>query len=356
MPFLDNKTKIKKLDRANVLGSIERLGMQCSDAWQAASAVSMPASYATVKNIVINGMGGSALGGEIIQFLFWEKLKLPLQVINSYTLPGSVNADTLYIVSSYSGNTEEPLGTVIPALRRGAKVLGIAKGGKIGQLIRAGKFPGYLIQEKHNPCGQPRMGIGYSVFGQLGLLQQCGVLQLTDREVQPLIKTLKRLNSRFGLNAPQRTNPAKQIAAQLAGRMPVIVVADFLAGNAHALRNQINENAKNFANYFVVSEMNHHLMEGLRYPRKGNRSLRWLFIDSDQYYPANQKRMAITKRVVDKNGLDILDYKLHSKTKLEQSFEMLVFGGYVNFYLAMLNRVDPSPIPWVDYFKAELVK
>ena len=101
MSILDNETKIKKLDKQNMLGSIESLGLQCQQAWQETKKVKIPESYKKVKNIVINGMGGSALGGQIIQFLFWEKLKLPLQIINSYTLPGSVGKNTLYIVSSW---------------------------------------------------------------------------------------------------------------------------------------------------------------------------------------------------------------------------------------------------------------
>ena len=356
MSSLDNAAKIKKLDQQNMLGSIIELPLQCRQAWQESQQVKLPVSYKGVKNIVINGMGGSGLGGEIIQFLFWEKLKLPLQVINSYTLPASVGKDTLYLVSSYSGNTEEVLGTLPAAKKCGAKIMGIATGGKLGAMIKTGQIPGYIITEKHNPCGQPRMGVGYSVFGQLGLLARCGVVKLSSAEVNLAIKNFSALSSKFGSGVLKSKNPAKQIAEKLLGRIPCLVVADFLAGNAHAFRNQFNENSKNFANYFVVSEMNHHLLEGLSFPKKAKKILRFLFIQSDLYYSVNRRRIEITKEVVESNGVDFIEYQLRGKTKLEQALELLSFGSYVNFYLAILNGVDPSPIPWVDYFKEQLGK
>lgn len=356
MSILDNQTKIKKLDKSNMLGSIKELGLQCEQAWREVKAVKIPANYKNVKNVVINGMGGSGLGGQIIQFLFWDKLKVPLKVINSYTIPAFVNQDTLYIVSSYSGNAEEPLNTIPGALARRANILGITQSGRLADLIQQKKIPGFVITEDHNPCGQPRMGIGYSVFGQLGLFQKCGLLNLKDKEVAKVVKTIKGLNRKFGVTVPLKKNPAKQIAEKLQGKIPCIVAADFLAGNAHAMSNQINENSKNFANYFIISEMNHHLMEGLGYPKKAKKILMFLFIQSDLYRPQNQKRIEVTKDVVENNSVDFVEHKLQAKTKLEQSFEMLCFGSYVNFYLAILNGLDPSPIPWVDYFKEQLKK
>ena len=135
-----------------------------------------------------------------------------------------------------------------------------------------------------------------------------------------------------------------------------MIASGFLSGNAHVLANQINENAKTFANYFIISELNHHLLEGLKFPNNNSKNLHFFFFESDLYHPRNQKRYAITKDTLNKFKISHFSYHLTGKTELEQSFEALLFGTYVAFYLAILNSIDPSSIPWVDYFKEELGK
>ncbi|MFA5358585.1 MAG: SIS domain-containing protein [Patescibacteria group bacterium] len=356
MSVLDNQIKIKKIDQSKMLDSIKELPLQCRQAWYEAKKVKIPASYHNVKKIVVSGMGGSGLGGHVIQFLFWDRIKLPMQVINSYTIPACVDKDTLFLVSSYSGNTEETIDTIAPAKVKNAKIIAITKGGKIGKLVLNGKTPGYLIKEDHNLCGQPRMGIGYSVFGQLALLSRCGIIDIKDKDVEQVVNVLKKLNKKFAPNISTGKNPAKQIALKLHERVPVLVAADFLTGSVHVFSNQLNENAKTFACYFPISEMNHHLMEGLSQPKKYKKSLRFLFIQSKLYHPRNQKRIEVSKDVVESNSIDFIEHQLQSKTKFEQAFELLIFGSYVSFYLAVLNGIDPSPVPWVDYFKEQLEK
>jgi len=215
---------------------------------------------------------------------------------------------------------------------------------------------GYLIDERHNPCGEPRMGISYSVTGLLGLLRQAGVVNVSDNEIKSVILFLKKVKKKFDIRRLASANIAKQIALDLKDKIPVIITADFLSGNAHVMTNQINENAKNFSFYYVVSELNHHLMEGLKKPGTNSKNLKFVFFDSSLYYEKNRKRIEITKDVVRKNKIGYIGVELEGMTQLEQSFEMLLIGSYVSFYLAILNGVDPSPIPWVDYFKERLGK
>ena len=356
MSILDNQTKIKKLDQSQMLESIKQLTGQCQQVWQEAKGVKIPADYKKVKNIVINGMGGSGLGAQIIRFLFWDKLKIPLEIINSYRVTNYLGPDSLYIISTYSGNTEEPLNTIPSALARRAKILGITQGGRLADLIQQKKIRGLVFSADHNPCGSPRLGIGYSIFGLLGLFQQCGLLNLRDKEVGQLVRSLKRVNNKFSPKMPVSQNPVKQMAIKLENKIPILVGAEFLTGNIHSFSNQLNESAKNFSTYFIIPDLNHHLMEGLANPKKYKKALKFLFIQSDLYLPKNQKRIEVTKDVVENNSVDFIEYKLQSKTKLEQSFELLLFGSYVSFYLAILHGIDPTSIPWVDYFKEQLAK
>jgi len=354
MNILDNFAEIKKLDSSNMLVSIDLLSKQIEQAWVEVKQVDIPADYKKVKKVVVNGMGGSGLGTHIIQSIYFKKLKIPLGNIHSYDLPGMVDKDTLYILSSYSGNTEEVLNTYEQAKRKGAKILAITTGGRLGEFIKQGKILGFVFKPKYNLCNQPRMGIGYAVTGLLGLFEKCAVIKVSDREIKAVIQFLDKLKLQFEAKNLTLDNLAKQTADHVQNYSPVIVAAEFLSGNAHVLANQLNENSKNFSHYFIISELNHHLLEGLGYPKNNPKSLFFCFFESQLYHPRNSERLKITKDVLRKNKINYLSYKLQGKTELTQSFEMLLFGSYVSFYLAMLNNVDPAPIPWVDYFKTQL--
>lgn len=354
MNILDKLKRIKKLDSSNILGSIELLPKQIEQAWQEVGKIEIPEEYKQVNKVVINGMGGSGLGAHIIQSVYFKKLKVPFGNIHSYSLPGMVDKDTLYILSSYSGNTEEPLATIELANKKGAKSLGISAGGKLGELIKKNKIPGYLFKPRYNICGQPRMGIGYSVTGLLGLLKKCDLIKINDSQIHSLLDFLKNIKKQFDINALSHENLVKQAAKQLNQTIPLVIAAEFLTGNAHTLANQINENAKNFSNYFIISELNHHLLEGLSFPKTNSKNLQFLFFESNLYHQRNQDRIKITQDVLSKNKINYLSYQLQGQSELEQSFEMLLFGSYLSFYLAILNNVNPADIPWVDYFKAQL--
>ena len=354
MQPLDNLKQIKKLDPDEVLGSIGMLGEQINQVWQEFRRVKLPKGYKQVDKVLVNGMGGSALGAHILRSVFFDQLKVPFGVINSYKLPASLDKKTLYIISSYSGNTEEPLSTLAEAKRRGAKIFGIAAGGKLGAWIKQGKLPGYVFPPSFNPSNQPRMGLGYSFAAQVSLLQKLGLIKISEQKKKSMPALAKKFGSKFGVACPLSQNPAKKLAVQLQNKIPVIAAAEFLAGNAHTFANQINENAKTFSSYFLISELNHHLLEGLSFPKTNHQNLFFVFFSSALYYPKNQARFKVTQQVLAKNKIKFSNYKLSASDQLDSALEMLIFGSYVSFYLAILNGVNPSKIPWVDYFKTQL--
>ena len=134
------------------------------------------------------------------------------------------------------------------------------------------------------------------------------------------------------------------------------MASEHLVGVTHGFANQLNENSKTFSTTFDLPEANHHLIEGLRFPAKAKDLLSFLFMESKHYTPEVQKRYPITKEVFKINGYPSLGYVTSSEDAILEIFEVLVFGSFVSFYQAMLNGVDPTPIPWVDYFKAQLVR
>lgn len=354
--FLDSIEEMKKLDAQNALGSIEMLGSQIQQVWKEAQAIPFDPSYSQVKNIVVAGMGGSVLGTHVIQTLFKDELKVPVLIAPDYELPSFVNSDTLVVASSYSGSTEETLAAVNDAVKKGAKIAGITSGGKLGEFLRAGKYPALIFDPVFNPSNSPRMALGYSIFGQMALLAKTGLLPITEKEYQAVLDIIAQMHLKMSVNVSQNANPAKLLAFELLDRLPIVTVAEHLEGMAHVFANQLNENAKTFAEFRAIPELNHHLMEGLQFPESNKSNLLFVTAASSLYVAGNQKRLTLTEQVLESNHLEYRQVKLEASTKLGQAFEFLMTAAYTSFYLAMLYNQNPVPNPWVDWFKNELKK
>ena len=174
------------------------------------------------------------------------------------------------------------------------------------------------------------------------MLQQAGQIKIQDSEIKEIIRHLRRLNRRLEVNQKTKKNRAKQTAQLLHGFLPVIVASEFLAGNAHLFRNQLHENSKTFANYFVLPEVNHHLMEGLNFPADIKRRLRFLLIESGLYLQKNQKRYKVTKKVLTRNKIRHLSYHLKSSNKLPEQSIIIVRGNGIPSldYMTYRGRTD----------------
>lgn len=331
--------------KENTYSSIQNLAKQCRQAWDETQKIEFPAEYRNVQNIVLCGMGGSAYAAYFIKALFGNSLSVPFELVNGYDLPGYVNEQSLILLSSYSGTTDETLSCARAAIKINAKVTAVTSGSKLAELIKTNNLPAYIFNPIHNLSGQPRLGQGYMIFGHVGILAKLGFIVLSKEEVARSISFLESKNIEI-------EEQAKKTAQLLTEKIPVIVAAEHLSGNAHAMRNQFNETSKNFAAYSLIPELNHHLMEGLAYPE--NRILTFLLLNSNLYSPIIQKRFTLTKEVVGKNNIEVIDINAQGETPLAQSLYALALGGYITFYLAILYKQDPSIVPWVDYFKQQL--
>lgn len=353
--ILDSREAIAKLDKSNMLGSVEALHKQLTHAWEDTEKLSFTPK-AEIEEIVLAGMGGSALGADVIKHLYKDQLTVPFDIIRDYTLPKYVGPQTLVILASYSGTTEEVLAAAEEAKTANAQIMVIAAGGKLIELAEENNWTHYKIEPTHNPSNQPRMAIGYAVFGTICLLSKAGLLSLTREEVDQVSETIRKTVEASGVDVPQDTNPAKLLAYTAFDKRPIYVVAGFLEGAGHVVANQTNENAKAYADYKVIPELNHHLMEGLRFPASNSSTHVFVFINSDLYHKRATVRLRLTQQIVEDNDIETMMIQLRSTTKLEQVFETIALVGFASFYLAMLEGIDPSPIPWVDKFKDELGK
>lgn len=354
--ILDNKKDILKLDSKNMLGSIELFGKQIEQVWSVAKKLKIPAGYKKIDNIVVVGMGGSALGAHVIKELFKKELAVPVEIINHYNVPAFAGKNTLVIASSYSGTTEEAINAAQEAQAKKAKVVVISAGGTLAFWAKKNKIPALIFPTEFNPAGSPRMGLGYSIFGQIAILANAGLLKVSLPEVRKATTAIAQYDRMFGVNNSEENNPAKQLAVNLLDKSVWYVASEHLCGNAHAAANQMNENAKRFAGYFIIPELNHHLMEGMIYPKNNKDNIRFVMFESDLYDKRVQKRYAVTREVLDKNSISHLSYKCRGKKPLEQVCEILVLGSYISYYSAILEGIDPTAIPFVDFFKAQLKK
>jgi glucose/mannose-6-phosphate isomerase len=352
----DFQAVIDKLDVSNTIGSIEQLGDQIQHVWELAKSVSFDSSYADINKVIVAGMGGSALGTHVIQTVYKDELTVPVIIASDYTVPNYVDEHTLVIGSSYSGNTEETLSAVYDAHKKGAKIAGISAGGKLAEFLKTNNFPALIFEPKYNPSNSPRMALGYSVFGQIALFSRLGLLKVSESDYQQVLDTIANVHLRTSRHIEKSQNQAMLLAFNLIDRIPVFTIAEHLEGAAHVVANQTNENAKTYSEYRVVPEINHHLMEGLQFPKKTEDTLYFVTVHSELYMDHNKKRMDLTEQVLDQNHIEYLSIHLKGQTKLAQAFELLLLGSYTGFYLSMMHDIDPTPIPWVDWFKDQLAK
>ncbi|MDD5291529.1 MAG: SIS domain-containing protein [Patescibacteria group bacterium] len=353
---LNNLILPRKGEVGRLVESIQFLPDQVRQVLTEARLIKIPASYSQINEVVVNGMGGSNLGAGIVKAVFSDKMNAPLTITPGYQVPAHVGRNTLYIISSYSGSTEEPLSVYQEVKKRGAKIAAItsAGNGKLEKLMIKDNIPGYIFKPEFNPSCQPRLGVGYMIFGLAVMLAKAGLFKIKVKEIEDLIADLEIWDRRLRPAIATKNNQAKKIAEALFGRQPILVGAEFLIGNLRVLRNQLCENSKNFASYLTLPELNHYALESLANPRSNKKDLIFFFLDSKLYHPRVEKRSRLTKQVAKKSGIKVFGYTLTGKTKLVQAFEMLQLGTWVSFYLAVLNKVNPAEIAWVDWFKKQL--
>jgi glucose/mannose-6-phosphate isomerase len=354
--ILDSRDQIKALDKSNLLGSVEALPDQILDALTQTQDIVIPSEYKNVKNVVVSGMGGSVLGSYVIKGLFKGELTIPFEVVSHYTLPGHVSSDTLVLLSSYSGTTEETLASAQDAKMRGAKVMVITAGGPLAELAQKNNWPLYLMKATYNPSNQPRLAIGYAIAGQLALFAKAGILANQSAELMKVAAGLKDMIKRL---APESVdgNTAKLLAYAAFEKHIIISAAEHLVGAAHVFNNQVNENSKALTSEWHLPEFNHHYMEALQFPKANQETTIFFLFNSQLYNERVGKRFPITNELILAKGYETQLIQATGPSKLEQVFEIIQLGEFVAAYLPILYKIpDPGPVPNVEWFKAQMAK
>lgn len=345
--LLTDLEEIKKIDPQGTYESTDLFVKQCETAWKEVNELDISSDYSRIKNMIFCGMGASIYGALVLKALEGKTLNFPTEYVSDYHLPQYVNSETLVVLTSYSGTTEEVLSCAQEALERNAKMVILTKGGPLAEFAKKHSIPSYIFDGKLNPAGVPRLGNGYSILGLIGLLNK---LELVVVEAQEITDAITRLKGKQEEIKTQAMNDSQMYV----NKIPIIFAAEHLSGNAQILRNQFNETSKTFSAFYLIPDLNHHLMEGLQFPKHA--PLQFLLLNTRNYEEKIAKRVALTKKVIEQNHHIINEFHASGQTLYDDVLETIMYGSYITLFLGLTYKINPATNPWVDYFKTELSK
>jgi glucose/mannose-6-phosphate isomerase len=349
---LDDLSTYAKIDPADMREHIQELPQQCADAWEQARNLDLPASHRSPRTVVVLGMGGSAIGGALTAGLVADECPTPIQVVGGYDLPAHVDRDTLVIASSHSGNTEETLALTAQAEAQGAPILAITTDGELSTLAREKGWP--VIRFDYH--SQPRAALGYSFTLLLGALWRLGVVRDYGDDLWEAIDVMRAWQRQLVPQVSTDDNPAKRLAWQLIDRLPVVYGAAFLAPVARRWKGQLNENAKNWAFWEELPELNHNAVVGYQLPPAIRERTAVICLRSPLDHPRIKARWEATIDLLKEQDVMAEVIWGRGRSRLAQLLSLIHVGDYVSYYLSLLNGVDPTPVRAIDHLKRQLAQ
>jgi glucose/mannose-6-phosphate isomerase len=350
LSVLDDAAARAAIDRSDLLGRIEALPEQCEEAWSAARAFAWPEDAANAKHVIVLGMGGSAIAGDILRSLAFFSGEKPVAVVRGYDVPAFVSRETLVVACSHSGNTEETVSALGAALGRGAQATVITTGGRLAEIAAERKLPAFVYHYE----GQPRCALGYQLMALLALGERVGLLSQQEPSVTEALSIMRRQRHDLAFDAPSASNDAKQLAGRLQGRVPVIIGGGLLADAAHRWKTQVNENGKSWAFWDELPEIDHNSVVGFGLPHTLVSQLTALFLLPEAIERREEVRYEATADELSRAGVAHERIDVAGESPLAQVLSAIYFGDFTSYYLALLNGVDPTPIDPIARVKERL--
>jgi glucose/mannose-6-phosphate isomerase len=352
MTNLDTPQTFPALDPQNMLAEIESLPDQLLAAWKLGESLPLP-RFEGIRHILIAGMGGSAIGADLLAAYAAPSCALPVFVHRGYALPAFARGkETLVILSSHSGNTEETLSAFDAARARGCQILAVTTGGTLAEKSEEAQTP--IWQFSHQ--GQPRAAVGFS-FGLLfSLFTRSGFLSPQENIIEETVAAMRAQADSLHASVPVAKNPAKRMAGQLMGRWVTVMGAGLLAPVARRWKTQINELAKAPANFEFLPEADHNALAGTRVPEDILLRSMTIFLRAPSMHPRNRLRSELAQKAFMLEGLAVDSYEAKGKGPLAHLWTTLHFGDYLSYYLAMAYDTDPTPVDALSDLKAALKK
>jgi glucose/mannose-6-phosphate isomerase len=348
---LDDRKQMQSLDTQGMLGCIDRLPDQLEEAWQAGQGFPLPETLRSARQVVIAGMGGSAIGGALLSAYAASFCEVPILVWRDYGLPAWMKGpDTLVIASSYSGNTEETLSAYQAARERKCSLLAMTTGGKLAAKAGEDGVPLW----KFTYSGQPRSAVGYTFALPLAMMARLKLIPDPAKDVAGAAAAMRAQQKLIGADTPLAGNPAKRMASLWFGRNVIVFGADILTPIARRWKGQISEIAKAWAQFEELPELDHNTVAGTIQPKEiVNRSV-VVFLRSRFDHPRNSLRTNITQDLFRQQGWTTEIVEAAGDAPLAQMYSCLHFGDYSSYYLAMAYDTDPSPVAVIEDLKKRL--
>ena len=335
---LDDLSLFTALDPDNTLHHTDHLPDQIEAAWKLAQTLPLP-DLENVSHILFCGMGDSAMGGSLVASLVAGECKVPFTVLRDYDLPAWADSKTLVIATSHSGNTEETVSCFKQAVERKTKTMAITTGGEIAKMCS--EVNGTLWRFNHQAT--PRTAIGYAVTLPLALLSRARLIPDKSSDIVSAVNAMREQQKKLNAESPVMKNPAKRMAGQFMDRFPLIVGSGIMATVARRWKAQVSQNAKAWAQFEDIPEMNHNSLAGISYPQSLISKCIALFLESDFDHPRNKLRSQTTRVLMMTAGFNTDTIRGVGTTPLAQALTALHYGDYVSYYLAMAYGTGITP-------------
>lgn len=340
--MLDDLKFITQKDSSDALGVAEKTPMQLKHSF-----APKLEKRGEIRNAVVSGMGGSALAASL--FVSWPGPSIPFVVNRQYDIPGFVNEHTLFVASSYSGNTEETLSALSKAEERGAQIVIMSSNGKLAEIADAKSYPQFVV-----PSGiQPRMSVFYQLRALCELFEGFELASGIVEQLEAPVDFLSEAVSKWRPDVPTSQNVAKQLAEEIAGKTPVVFAGPRLSAAAYKWKISFNENAKNVAFYNQWPEFNHNEFIGWT-SHPVEKPFQPIELLSSFENERVLKRFEISNRLLSGQMPFPLQIQAEGNSALEQLLWTVLLGDFVTLYVALLNGVDPTPVDLIEKLKLEL--
>ena len=358
---LDDLSADGRGDPSGMGGHIAAFPQRIMQGWNGAVSLNLPDDFCNVRHVVVQGMGGSAIAGDIVAEAL-DALREPseagprIDVFRDYGAHPAAGPESLVIVMSHSGRTEEALSGVEASRERGAHLIVMTGGGPLGDAARDSGIPIAMMPENGGP---PRTYLPYALGAILRILVELGIAPPnTESALNDAVAELETRQADFDTGCNQteagRVNPAKELARALTGRIPVIVSARGLDSAARRWKTQFNENAKTPAWTEELPEMHHNAIVGFEQPDLSD-NLAVVLLGPPSAHPNSlHDRYAISRDILTQLGVPTHWPTLTGATPLSRLLEAVLLGDYVSYYLALVNGVDPTPTLALDSIKAQI--
>jgi glucose/mannose-6-phosphate isomerase len=346
---LDDFHSFKQLDPQNMLGEIEALPRQLQSAWDLGQQQPLPDGKG-ITRVIISGMGGSAIGADLLTAYISPVCKVPVIVHRDYGLPAWAHGpQTLVIASSHSGYTEETLDAFEVAVKTGCRILAVCTGGELEQRATAHKIPVW----KFTHAGQPRAAVGFSFGLLLSAFTRLGLIPDPEKELLEAVAGMRSQQETLRVDVQVAQNPAKRMAGQLVGRWVNVYGSGMLVPVARRWKGQMNEIAKAGAGFEALPEADHNALAGLKNPPVLMQTMT-LFLRAPSDHPRNDLRLEQTRHEFLVEGLNTDVYHANGESPLAHVWTALHFGDYLAYYLAMSYGMDPTPVEALQDLKAAM--